>query len=660
MNNPVDWFPWGDEALSKARAEDKPILLSVGYAACHWCHVMEHESFEDDGVARLMNERFVSIKVDREERPDIDHIYMTACHLFTGSGGWPLTVFLTPDLRPYFAGTYFPKEDKFGRPGFLRMLRSLSDAWLTQRDEVTEQATRFHEALQGLSAGPARPGGTPLTQDVVTLSAQLLLKRFDAVNGGFGEAPKFPNTLDLLVLEAAAHRGMAAAGDAVLLTCRKMAQGGIHDHLGGGFHRYSTDERWLVPHFEKMLYDNALIPRVFLSAYRRTAAPFLKRVVEDVLVYVTREMTHADGGFFSTQDADSEGEEGRFFVWTPAQISTLLGEQADAFCQRYGVTDAGNFEHATSVLHLTQEADDGMERARRALFEARETRPRPARDEKILAGWNGLMASAFCDAAATLQRPDLLARGVAALDFILTHMRTPDGGIFRVFHTGGARIPGFLEDYAMVAQALVDAHRAGAGNRMIQAAVGVCDQLLQRFGDEGEPGFFNTEAGAPGLLVRARAGHDDAVPSGASLACSALLSVGTLTGNTRYVKTVERILDRHSGELMKRPTAYASLTLVLDRMLRGVPMVVVAGGREDPLLAAARSLTDGSVLVLSSEEADGCVEGSLLAGKTARHDGKSAAYVCANQSCQPPVTDLPGLLDALSRAGLAIRPATTR
>ncbi|MEW5847387.1 MAG: thioredoxin domain-containing protein [Myxococcota bacterium] len=665
MDNPVDWYPWGEEALSVARTQDKPILLSVGYAACHWCHVMEHESFEDAEVARLMNQYFVPIKVDREERPDIDHIYMTACHVFTGSGGWPLTVFLTPDLRPFFAGTYFPKDDKYGRPGFKRVLMALADAYRNQRSDVEEQAQGFERALRGLSLGPQARGGGALNAELVTRSADLLMRRFDEVNGGFGRAPKFPNSVDLLVLEAAARRGHEQAGRASLLACTRMAEGGIYDQLGGGFHRYSVDEKWLIPHFEKMLYDNALLPRVYLAAYRRTAEPLLRRVVEETFTYLGREMTAPGGAFFATQDADSEGEEGKFFVWRPEEIEEVLGRDAGRrFCLRYGVTAQGNFEHGTSVLHIAAPLEQvarlagvevnalaqELEESRRKLWAHREKRIKPGRDEKIIAGWNGLMISALCDAAATLQENKYLEMATRALDFILEKMRMPDGGLYRIHADGVSKIQAFLEDYAFLAQALCDAHRASGESRHLTHARELCEQILRRFQVPDEPGFFMTEANAPGVLVRSRSLHDEAVPSGAWVATSALHYVGVATGNQEYVKLVERILEHHAAELTGRTQAYGTLLLLADRVVRGSPTVVVAGAEAEALLSLTRALTDSDVLVLPADTRDG-LDRALLEGKSAQ-DGKAAAYVCAGQTCQAPATDVTSLKSAVASAGL--------
>jgi len=665
MDNPVDWYPWGPEALEAARREDKPILLSVGYAACHWCHVMEHESFENADTAALMNRLFINIKVDREERPDLDHIYMAACQLCTGSGGWPLTVFLTPDLKPFFCGTYFPPQDRYGRPGFPKVLQSLADAWDSQQEDVAEQAARFVDALADLARGPE--GTAPLNVELIMRGAGAALRRFDAVHGGFGQAPKFPSTSDLLLLEAAARRNHEAAGHAVTLTCRSMARGGIHDQLGGGFHRYSVDERWAVPHFEKMLYDNALLARVYLSALRRTGEAWLSDVVEDLFAYVAREMTAPSGAFFSTQDADSEGEEGRFFVWTPAQVEAVLGpEAAKAACLHLGVTAEGNFEHHSTVLHVAQDpagvaqalgwtleaTTARLKSARAGLFEARRARVAPARDEKILAGWNGLMVSALADGATTLGQPAYLAAACRALDAVWTLLRDQHGALHRVFKDT-ARIPAFLEDHAYLAVACLDVHRAGGGVVYLERARAFCRDIQAHFPTEDGQGFYATAAHAPDLLVRARVTQDEAIPSAASAAITALYGVGQLTGDAAMVGTAQRALEACSGELHKRPTAYASWLCQADTMLRGGPQVVIAGPHANVLLQAARALTDATVLVTHVEADAGLLGASVKDGKVAQ-DGKAAAYVCANQTCLAPVVDIPGLTQALRQAGLLV------
>ncbi|MBI5494615.1 MAG: thioredoxin domain-containing protein [Deltaproteobacteria bacterium] len=664
MHNPVDWYPWGDEALTAARTADRPILLSVGYAACHWCHVMEHESFEDGATAALMNERFVNIKVDREERPDLDHLYMAACQLFTGAGGWPLTVFLTPDLRPFFAGSYFPPDDRYGRPGFPRVLRALSDAWRNDRNDVTEQAARFLQSLSGLADGPAAGRGAQVDAGTVTRAAGSLLRRLDPRHGGFGGAPKFPHAQELRVLELAARRGHEAAGKASLLTLACMSDGGIHDQLGGGFHRYSVDERWAVPHFEKMLYDNALLPCALLAAYRRTGEPWLADVVRGTLGWVAREMTAPGGGLFASQDADSEGHEGKYFVWRPAEVRAVLGDDdARAFILRHGVDERGNFEDGATVLHVAAgwpevarelgwSVEDTQRRlalAREAMLRARQARVAPATDDKVLAGWNGLMVSTLCDAGTTLGDAALLDAARRALDFVLGSMRADDGGLLRVHAAGTARIPGFLEDYAAVATAACDQHRATGESRWLQAARELGDQILARFASEDGCGFFATEAGRADVIIRSRSTADDSVPSGTALAAGALAYTGALCGLAAHAAAAAQILEAFGAELAAHPGAHATLLQVADRAVRGEPSVVVAGPGAEALLAAARGLADPSVAVVDAR--DDAVAPALRSGKEAVN-GKAAAYVCAGNTCQAPVTDIAGLKAALRQADL--------
>src|SRR5579859_5736600 len=489
-HNPVAWYPWGEEALQKAQREDKPILLSVGYSACHWCHVMERESFENEEIAELMNRYFVSIKVDREERPDIDAIYMQAVQALTQQGGWPMTVFLTPDGRPFYGGTYFPPRDRqYGRevmPGFQRILLSMADAYENRRQDVEEQATQIADYLRKRSGSPFRlkgeqaKGAMPL--ELLNGASQELAAEFDALNGGFGNAPKFPNTMSLeLLLRIHQHRlngeieaqGTPAELEIVETSLQRMAKGGIYDHLGGGFHRYSVDAQWLVPHFEKMLYDNALLSRLYLHAYLVTGNQFYRRIVEETLDYVAREMTSPEGGFYSTQDADSEGEEGKFFVWRPAEIEAALSpEDATLFMQYYDVTAQGNFE-GKNILHVTRDveeiaseaevtskrAQDALQEGREQLFRAREQRVKPGRDEKILTSWNGLMLRSFAEAARYLDRSDYLQVASKNAEFLLNELRV-DGRLLRTYKDGRARLNGYLEDYTFLADGLLALYEA--------------------------------------------------------------------------------------------------------------------------------------------------------------------------------------------------------
>ncbi len=566
-DNPVDWYPWGPEALARAAAEDKPILLSVGYSACHWCHVMAHESFEDFDTAALMNELFVNIKVDREERPDIDAIYMEAVQALTGHGGWPMTVFLAPDGRPFYGGTYYPPEPRYGMPGFRQLLRAIAEAWQERRREMESAGDRLADALKRSAA--LRPADTALTAQVLDKAAQNLMRSLDPYQGGFGDAPKFPQPMNLdFLLQNWRRTGDEKQRKAVTYTLAKMARGGIYDQLGGGFHRYSTDARWLVPHFEKMLYDNAQLARTYLHAWQITDDPEFRRIVEETLDYVLREMTArsgglTEGGFYSTQDADSEGVEGKFFVWTPAEVLALLGpDDGPLFCAYFDVTARGNFQEGlrpASILHAGDDLEDAAEklqiseerladviaRGRKILFEARERRVHPGRDDKILAEWNGLMIHALAEAGAVLGRADYIAAAEKAADFVLVKMvaqSDSDGEkairntqyairLHRTFNAGRAHLNAYLEDYAAVALGLVALYQATFELRWLEAAASLAQTILAEFRDPDGAGFFQVSADHEKLVVRRKDFIDSAIPSGNSLAAELFLRLATLLGD---------------------------------------------------------------------------------------------------------------------------------
>src|SRR6266702_1391757 len=563
-HNPVDWYPWGEEALEKAKREDKPILLSVGYSACHWCHVMERESFENEDTAAIMNQHFVSIKVDREERPDIDNIYMQAVQALTGQGGWPMTVFLTPDGRPFHGGTYFPPGDRhYGQqlmPGFPRILLSIADAYQNRRPDVEEQAAPVADYLKQRSGSPLRgrpgspSGGIPL--ELLNTASRALAAEFDPVHGGFGGAPKFPNTMSLeLLLRIHQHRqtgeidvrATRAELDIVETSLQRMANGGIYDQLGGGFHRYSVDTEWLVPHFEKMLYDNALLSRVYLHAYLVTGNQFYRRIVEETLDYVVREMTSPEGGSYSTQDADSEGEEGKFFVWTPAEIEAVLPpEDARLFMSYYGVTEEGNFE-GKNILHVEQDAEtvadnahvslevlqESLKRSRARLFQAREQRVEPGREEKILTSWNGLMLRSFSEAARHLDRSDYLAVAIKNAGFLLSSL-CHDGRVLRTYKDGRGRLNGYLEDYTFLADGLLALYEASFDPRWFSEAHKLMDETIKLFADEQNGGFFDTGSDHEALVSRPKDVMDNAIPSGNSVATEVLLRLAAFSGEEEY------------------------------------------------------------------------------------------------------------------------------
>ena len=539
--NPVDWFPWGEEAFSKAAAEDKPILLSVGYSACHWCHVMAHESFEDEITAQLMNRDFVSVKVDREERPDVDGIYMNAVQAMTGAGGWPMTVAMTPDGKPFFGGTYYPPEDRYGRASFKRVLTSLADAWKTRRDEVIRSAEGMTQYLGQLSNLPVQPGD--LSADILEEALQNLQTSFDRVSGGFGGAPKFPphSALDFLL-----NRPEPTALEMADLTLTKMAKGGIYDHLGGGFARYSVDAVWLVPHFEKMLYDNAQLVRRYLKAYQQTGKPLYKETAEGVLEWVKREMLDSSGGFYSALDADSEGVEGKFYVWDESEVDALLGKDASLAKVYYGVSTTGNFE-GKNILNVTQpkeevarrfdmsmeELEERLSRINEVLFEVREKRVRPGLDDKILLSWNGLMLAAFADAGRVLGREDYLNIAVKNAEFIRREMMK-DGRLLHSYKDGEAKIAGLLEDYALFGLGLTSLYQATFDAQWLLLALELAETVTEHFVDSENGGFFSTSDDAEKLIVRPKNFFDAAVPSDNGAAAELLLTLARYTDNREW------------------------------------------------------------------------------------------------------------------------------
>ncbi|CAI8010781.1 Uncharacterized protein YyaL [Geodia barretti] len=545
-DNPVDWYPWGEEALSRARDEDRPILLSIGYSACHWCHVMERESFENEEIASLMNENFVNIKVDREERPDLDAVYMEAVQMLTGRGGWPMTVFLTPEGRPYYGGTYFPPEDRQGMPGFPRLLAAASEAYRTNKGEI-ERVTRQLADQMGRSGQMPR-GVNPLTTEVMHTAYSQLATQFDHLNGGFGNAPKFPQPMTPeFMLRYAQHGFNPRALEMVQLTLQKMAYGGIYDQVGGGFHRYSTDAYWLVPHFEKMLYDNALLARLYLHAWQITSNPLYRRITEETLDYVLREMTDTAGGFYSAQDADSEGVEGKFFVWTPDELRAALGPDAELVMGHYGVTDRGNFEGA-NILNVPKDPEDyadergvsegelseAVQRARATLLEIRERRIHPLLDDKVLTGWNGLMLRSFAEAGAALNRADYLDAARRNAAFLLDCMRDENGRILRTWRNGQAKLLGYLEDYACLADGLLALHEATLESRWLREANEVAKGIIELFWDDTVGGFYDTGSDHESLMIRPRDVFDNAQPCGGSVATDVLLRLAVITGNDDF------------------------------------------------------------------------------------------------------------------------------
>ncbi|HET6951801.1 MAG TPA: thioredoxin domain-containing protein [Acidimicrobiales bacterium] len=637
-DNPVDWYAWGDEAFAAAREADRPILLSVGYSACHWCHVMAHESFEDADVAALMNDLFVNVKVDREERPDVDAIYMDAVQATTGHGGWPMTVFLTPDGRPFFGGTYFPKDARGGMIAFPDLCRRIDELWRTRRPDVDAQAAQITGALGRtalLDPQEDVPGAEALAEAERQLAAQ-----HDPAGGGFGSAPKFPQamSLDLLVRLLARGSGDPATTRAVVETSLDaMASGGIYDHLGGGFARYSVDARWLVPHFEKMLYDQALLTRVYLHAWQVTGHARYRQVVDETVGYVLRDLRHADAGFFSAEDADSEGEEGRFYVWTPAQVvdaldgDTALADEAMAY---YGVSPEGNFEGSTILNRLRHGGDlsrpPRIEAARGRLFAARERRVRPGLDDKVLTEWNALMLAALAEAAAATGREDWRAAAVANGEFLLRSLRRDDGRWLRSWQaSGGARHLAVAADHAALVDAFTRLAEATGQARWLAEAATTADALLDLFWDPSRGGLFTTGADAERLVARDKDLMDNAVPSANSLAAVALIRLAALTGEGRYRQHADQILRLAGPVAARHPTAFGHLLAAVDLAAHGVDEVVVAGDRPDLVTVVQRGYLPGAVLAWGERYDSPLWEG--------RADGH--AYVCRGYACQLPASD---------------------
>ena len=663
-HNPVDWYPWGEEALGRAAAEDRPILLSIGYSACHWCHVMERESFENEDIAALMNEHFVNIKVDREERPDLDSIYMEAVQAMTGSGGWPLTVFLTPERLPYYGGTYFPPEDRGRMPGFPRLLSAGIQAYRTNKGEIEQVTRQLVEQISRVGQALLRGSGgfTPLTTEPMHQAYSQLATQFDHLNGGFGNAPKFPQpTTPEFLLRYYRHGFNDRALEMVELTLQKMAGGGMYDQIGGGFHRYATDAYWLVPHFEKMLYDNALLSRLYLHAWQVTGQPLYRRIAEETLDYVLREMTDPSGAFYSAQDADSEGVEGKFFVWRPAELRSLLGDDADLVMGYYGVTARGNFEGA-NILNTPRPAADcaaqrgvseaellaAVERARATLLAARERRVHPLLDDKALTAWNGLMLRSCAEAAAALGRADYRDAARRNAAFLLDNMRDGNGRILRTWRNGQARLPGYLEDYACLADGLLALHEATLEPRWLQEAVRVADEMIALFWDDGVGGFYDTGVDHETLVIRPRDMFDNAQPCGGSVAADVLLRLAVITGNDDYrAKGVAPLRDLQSL-LGRAPGAMGHWLGVLDFYVSLPKEIALAGPAEHPAMQAMRAeigrrYLPNRVVVGMADPGHPPLPASPLLEQRGLIDGAPAAYVCEHYACRLPVTDAAGL-----------------
>jgi hypothetical protein len=662
-DNPVDWYPWGEEAFARALAEDKPILLSVGYSSCHWCHVMAHESFEDDEVAAVMNRLFVNVKVDREERPDVDAIYMQAVQAMTGRGGWPMTVFLDPDGRPFYGGTYFPRDDRPGMPGFLRVMEAVDDAWRTKRADVAAQAAQMRDAIDRAAriGGDDGAGAGALTPALLHRAEERARSQFDPRFGGFGRAPKFPQAMTHDFLLRAFARGRAPETlEVVTVSLDAMAAGGMYDQVGGGFHRYSVDDYWLVPHFEKMLYDQALLAGVYLRGWMVTGTARYRRVVEETIEYVLRDLRHPEGGFFSAEDADSEGVEGKFYCWQLDEIRALLGGDAHEVIRYFGVTERGNFTDPHTgfrgnILHVVDRTEDRPEAVVRAipqLRDARARRVRPGLDDKVLLAWNALFLRSLVEAATAFDRPDWMAAARANATFLLERMRRDDGRWLRSWQDGRAGILAYAEDYAALLEVWCTLAELDDVGWLVEARH-VADGLLDLFADEERGGVFTTGRDAEALIVRPKDYQDNATPSENSLAANGLLRLAALTGEVRYADAARRWLRALAPVVADHPSAFAYLLGALDRAVHPLVEVAVVGDPTDP---ATRALTrevttrvlPGTVL-LTAPPAVGADLSPLLQ-RRGQVEGRPTAYVCRDYACELPVTHPAALREQLDDA----------
>jgi uncharacterized protein YyaL (SSP411 family) len=658
----VDWYPWGEEALSRAEREDKPILLSIGYSACHWCHVMERECFENEAIARIMNESFVNIKVDREERPDLDAIYMDAVQAITGSGGWPLTVFLTPQMKPFYGGTYFPPEDRQGLPGFTRVMQTVSQAYRTRKGEVESAAAQIIAYLN--RSVEKNREIEPLADKMPGIAYTAIRASFDAQNGGFGSAPKFPQPMLLEFL----LRQCCRTGDPLCIlmvehTLSRMAKGGIYDQIGGGFHRYSVDARWLVPHFEKMLYDNALLSRIYLHAYQATDKQIYRRIVEETLDYVLREMTNKDGGFYSSQDADSEGVEGKFYIWTPDEIREALDKDESELVTRYfGLTGEGNFEGSNILSQVVEtktlaselgiapkELEARVARAKARLLKRRAHRVSPLRDEKILTDWNGLMLASMAEAASVLERDDYLKAAIANASFLTKALHNGET-LKHSYKDGKAKVNGYLSNYALLCEGLLSLYRASFQERWLNEAKKLADALLEKFWDKDKEHFYDTAQGEETILVRPRDIYDNALPSGSSAATFVIIQLARLTDTKEYEEVAASAIRSVQDSMLRYPPGFGHWFCALDSYLTKPLEIAVIGHPEDPATKSLMRVINERYLpnkVLAVRDPDEPAQTDVpLLRDRAMIENKPTVYVCENHVCKMPVTE-PDALAAL-------------
>lgn len=657
-NNPVNWYPWGSEAFEAARQRNIPVLLSVGYSACHWCHVMAHECFENPEIADQMNREFVCVKVDREERPDIDSLYMEAVQLTTGQGGWPMTVFLTPQALPFYCGTYFPPDDRYGRPGFPRIMTAITEAWTNSREDIEERGAAVLDGLRQSENMPV--GGMRPSDEVFAAASQTIASRMDSYHGGLNGAPKFPmpSVLEVL-LRASASMSDNSALSLLERTLQRMALGGIYDQLAGGFHRYSTDEIWLAPHFEKMLYDNAQLALLYVRAWQETQNPFYQGVAEETFAYLKRDLMDERGAFYSAQDADSDGAEGTYYIWSEAEIRAALPpDEAEVFASFYDVTTAGNWEghcilrvvkpleEVANQFHLTlEQTADLLENGRQRLYELRTKRTAPGLDDKVITSWNGLAIAAFAEAGRVLQQQDLLDTACRAADFILTNMTRRDDAkrlrLWRTWRAGAARHDAVLEDYGALSCALVTLYETTGEARWLSAAIELGTTLLQCFAVEGG-GFYTSANDAESLLIRPAEWQDNAVPGGCSMAVEALMRLGDLTGNRGFKEFADTTLDRASEMVTKYPTAFGRMLNVMQMACSSNVEIAIVPGNDpaettELLNAAWAQFVPARSVAVINAESSVLLDDALVAGKAAI-ENHAAAYVCRNRSCSAPVS----------------------
>ena len=667
--NPVDWYPWGEEAFEKAKNEDKPVFLSIGYSTCHWCHVMEKESFEDEEVAGAMNDAFVSIKVDREERPDIDGIYMEVCQRMTGSGGWPLNIIITPGRKPFHAATYIPRESRFGRVGMLELIPQIKELWRSKRNDIEKLAEETVLALKAVKA----PSGEELNEETLHMAYEQLLEMFDEQHGGFGDAPKFPTPHNLMFL----LRYWKRTGDGMaLLMVEKalsgMRMGGVFDHIGFGFHRYSVDSRWLVPHFEKMLYDQALLAFANAEAFQATGKKEYEKTCREILTYILRDMTSHEGGFYSGEDADSEGEEGKFYLWTEEEIRKVLTEEESLLVKKvFNINRIGNYSEENragrNILHLTkslpenasflklsvEELEDRLENARSKLFTARERRIHPGKDDKILTDWNGLMIAALAKCAQVFDEPEYAKAACKAADFILSKMREPKGLLYHRFREGEIAVPGFLDDYAFLIWGLIELYETTFEVRYLKTALELNNYMLLHFRDKENGGFYFTADYAEEGIIRKKELYDGAVPSGNSVAMLNLVRLGKMTANPEFEKKAEDIERAFSRTVLMSPAAYTMLLSALDFAIGPTSEVVIvgdikAGDTRNLLAALRRGFIPGKVVIFLPPGSSEIVYLADYTRNLKSKDGKATAYVCRNFSCKLPTTDAGEMMKLLN------------